>query len=213
MRWRTNRAVRAVRSIRLAIRGGGLGLRYHANGGGIEDVGSYFSFVALGGDFFAIQQEADSGGVACPYYYLAGGTYGGVRRSDQCFFGHGFAVRRDRNPTRLLGTDQQGDRDRRIRRCGRSSVLCERRIGDWGGRVCGRLTGGASPGWCCGCGGERGRPGRCGHGGSGQGRRTGCGCGPGCEGDCSCRRRSCRQCPCLRCLSGLERGWRIGRVR
>ena len=95
MRWRTNRAVRAVRSIRLAIRGGGLRLRDYSNGGGIEDVGSYFSFVALRRKFFAIQQEADASRVPRPYIDLVAGADGGVRGCDQGFFGHGFAISDD----------------------------------------------------------------------------------------------------------------------
>jgi hypothetical protein len=60
--------------------------------GGVEDEGFYFAFVALCGDFFAVQHEAYAGGVSDFHYDLAGGADGGVRGGDQGFLGDWFAV-------------------------------------------------------------------------------------------------------------------------
>jgi hypothetical protein len=81
-----------------AIRRGRLRLRDYANAGGVEDVGLYFSIAALSGEFFSVQLEAYTGGVSCFHHDFGAGADGGVRRRDQSLFGHGLAIRRDRNP-------------------------------------------------------------------------------------------------------------------
>src|SRR5580658_3947036 len=103
--------------------------------GGVEGVGFYFAFVALGGDFFAVEEEADAGGVSCFYYDLVGGADGDVCGRDQSFASHGVAVSHERDPGCFLGTDQQGESTGRLRR--RSLGL-----GGWysGVRFGGRLT-------------------------------------------------------------------------
>ena len=87
-------------------------MRCYSKPGGIEDVGFYFSFVALSGDFFAVEQEADARGVSGFHDDLAAGADGGVRGRDQGFVGHGFAVGQDRDPGGLPGTDQEGEGSR-----------------------------------------------------------------------------------------------------
>jgi hypothetical protein len=59
---------------------------------GFEDEGFYFAFVALSGDFFAVQHETYAGGVSGFHYDLARGADGGVRGGDQGFLGDWFAV-------------------------------------------------------------------------------------------------------------------------
>ena len=81
-------------------------MREYAEAGGVEDVGPDFAFVALGGDFCAVELEADAGGVSRFDYDFAGCSHGGVRGCDQGFFGHRFAVRDDRYPSGFLGTDE-----------------------------------------------------------------------------------------------------------
>jgi hypothetical protein len=62
--------------------------------GGVERVGSYFAFIALGGDFFSIQNETDAGGVAGSHHDLMRGADRGVRGRNQVFVGDGFAIGR-----------------------------------------------------------------------------------------------------------------------
>jgi len=82
-------------------------LREYAEAGGVEDVGPDFAFVALGGDFCAVELEADAGGVSRFDYDFAGGSHGGVRGCDQGFLGYGFAIGGDRDPGIFFGADQQ----------------------------------------------------------------------------------------------------------
>ena len=91
--------------VTLAIHGGGWSLRGYVNSGGVEDVGLYFALVALGGDFLAVQQEADAGGVSRSHHNFAGGADGSMGGRDQGFVGDGFAVSREGDPGGLLGTD------------------------------------------------------------------------------------------------------------
>src|SRR5271168_335356 len=95
----------------VGIGGRGLGLRDYANTSGVEGVGLYFSLIALSRDLFAVQKEADAGGVSRPYYYFVAGADGGVRGCDQSFFGYGLAVGQDRDPGSFLGADEHGKSD------------------------------------------------------------------------------------------------------
>jgi len=104
----------------LAILSWGLGLRGYVNSGGVEDVGLYFSFFALSGGFFAVQHEADAGGVSRSHYDLAAGADGGLRGRDEGFVGDGFAVRYESDPGSFLGADQQRQGAGRLCRSGRS---------------------------------------------------------------------------------------------
>jgi hypothetical protein len=80
-------------------------LRDYVKSGGVEDVGFYFTFVALGGDFFAIQEEADAGGVARSHYDLVSGADGGVRGRDEGFVDDWFSVGDEGDPGGFLGAD------------------------------------------------------------------------------------------------------------
>jgi len=82
-------------------------LREYAEAGGVEDVGPDFAFVALGGDFCAVELEADAGGVSRFDYDFAGCSHGGVRGCDQGFLSYGFAIGGDRDPSIFFGADQQ----------------------------------------------------------------------------------------------------------
>ena len=74
---------------------------------GVEDVGLYFPLVALGGKFFSVQYEADSGGVACPYIHLVAGADRSVGGGDESFFSDGFAVGHNRDPGGFFRADEQ----------------------------------------------------------------------------------------------------------
>ena len=113
------------------------GRRLRLQAGGVEHVGSYFAFVALGGDFLAVQQEGDTGGVSGFYYDLVAGADGGVGGRDQGFLGCGFAVDDEGDPSRLLGADQQGESAGRLCRSGLTRGLGRRQVGI---RFSGRLT-------------------------------------------------------------------------
>jgi len=78
----------------------------YAKAGGVEDVGFDFAFVTLGWDFFAVELEADAGGVSRLDNDFARGSNGGVCWCDQGFLGYGFAIGGDRDPGIFLGADQ-----------------------------------------------------------------------------------------------------------
>ena len=82
-------------------------MREYAKSGGIEDIGFDFAFVALSRDIFAVELEADAGGVSCLDDDFAAGPHGGVRGGDQSFLGHGFAIGHDGDPGGFFGADQQ----------------------------------------------------------------------------------------------------------
>lgn len=112
----------------LASCGGGWGGREDAKAGGIEDVGFNFAFVALGGNFLAVQLEADAGGVSCLDYDLSGGANRGVRGRDQGFMGYGFAVGCDGDPAGFVGADQHAEGVGRGDWSGRGGALFGREI-------------------------------------------------------------------------------------
>ena len=97
----------APREGRLLILDGGLGGAGHAHAIGGEDVGSDFSFGAVGGDFFAVPEEADSGGVAGLDDDLAVGANGSVGGSDESFVADAASVGRDGDPGVFRGADDQ----------------------------------------------------------------------------------------------------------
>ena len=94
--------------------GGGLRLREHAKAGGIEDIGFYFAFVALSGDFLAVQLEADACGVSCLDHDFSAGANRSVRGRDEGFMGYGFAIGRDGDPAGLVGADEHTEGDGRV---------------------------------------------------------------------------------------------------
>ena len=93
-------------------------MREYAKSGGIEDIGFDFAFVALSRDIFAVELEADAGGVSRLDHNFAGGSNGGVGRGDQGFLSDRFAVEGDRDPTCFLGADEKAKSVRRFRRGG-----------------------------------------------------------------------------------------------
>src|ERR1700683_2322296 len=92
----------ALRKLSLAIGGGELRRRHWATSGGVENVGFDLASVSLSRDFFAVQQEAEAGGVSRFYDDLVAGADGGMRGRDEGFTGDGFAVRHERDPGGLL---------------------------------------------------------------------------------------------------------------
>ena len=92
----------------------GLLLRRCAQAVGVEDVGLNFSLAALDGDFFAVQQEGHAGGVSSSDNDFVSGADGSLRGRDQGFVGYGFAIGRERNPSGLLGADEQGESGGRL---------------------------------------------------------------------------------------------------
>jgi len=137
--------------------------RYWAISGGIENVGFDLASVSLSWDFFAVQQEAEAGGVSRFYDDLVAGSDGGMRGRDEGFTGDGFAVRHERDPGVLLGTDLYGEGRGRLR--GSHVRSGPGRLSAWLRRLGGRLARGTGAGcrrgWRVGgrtgCG--RGRPG------------------------------------------------------
>jgi|HubBroStandDraft_6_1064221.scaffolds.fasta_scaffold292251_2 hypothetical protein len=105
----------ALRKLSLAIGGGQLRRRHWATSGGIENVGFDPVSLSLSWDFFAVQQEAKAGGVSRFYDDLLPGADGGMRGRDEGFKGDGFAVRHERHPGGLLGTDLHGEGRGRLR--------------------------------------------------------------------------------------------------
>jgi len=76
----------------LLIRGWSLRGEGFAEAGGIEGEGFYFAFVALDGDGFAFEGEAEAGGVAGFYDDLVSGANGSSGGRDQGFGGDRVAV-------------------------------------------------------------------------------------------------------------------------
>jgi hypothetical protein len=105
----------ALRKLSLAIGGGELRRRHRVTSGGVENVGFDPVSVSLSWDFFAVQQEAEAGGVSCFYDDLVAGADGGMRGRDEGFKGDGFAVCHERDPGGLLGTDLHGEGRGRLR--------------------------------------------------------------------------------------------------
>jgi hypothetical protein len=99
----------------LVVLGGGLAGDFtHALG--IEDVGFYLGFGALGGNLLAIPQKADARGVADARNDLAAGANGGVRGGNQSFLTDRLTIGGDGNPGSLSRADHQLKRTSRSRR-------------------------------------------------------------------------------------------------
>jgi len=64
----------------------------YAHAGGIEDEGFYFGFGAVGGDFLAIPEEGDAGGIADAGDDFVTGADRGVGWGDESFVADGLAV-------------------------------------------------------------------------------------------------------------------------
>ena len=94
-------------SARQALGRGGCSWGNDVHAVGIEDKGLYFGFGAVGGNFLAIPQESDSGGVADLGDDFAGGADGSVRRGDEGFLADVLAVGEDRDPGSFSGADHQ----------------------------------------------------------------------------------------------------------
>ena len=90
----------------------GLSCWQHAHARGIEDEGFDLRFGAVSGDFLAVKQESDSGGVADSSDDFAGGADGGVGGSDQGFLVDILAVGKDGDPGSFRGADDQRERGR-----------------------------------------------------------------------------------------------------
>lgn len=86
--------------------GGLLATYSHAIGG--EDVGTDFGFGAVGGDFFTVPKEADSGCVADFGYDFAGGSKGCVCGSNESFLADGLTVDGDGDPGIFGSANDQG---------------------------------------------------------------------------------------------------------
>jgi hypothetical protein len=112
---RKRRASPAPRKLSLLIVGRELRRRHRVTSGGIENVGFDPVSLSLSWDFFAVQQEAKAGGVSRFYDDLLPGADGGMRGRDEGFKGDGFAVRHERHPGGLLGTDLHGEGRGRLR--------------------------------------------------------------------------------------------------
>ncbi len=81
--------------------------RGDAHAVGIEDEGFYFGFGAVGGDFLAIPEESDSGGVADAGDDFTAGADGGMGGGDEGFLADGLAVGLDGDPGSFLGADHE----------------------------------------------------------------------------------------------------------
>jgi len=106
----------------------GLSCGENAHAVGIEDEGFDFGFGAVNGDFAAVPQEGDSGGVADFGDDFAVGVDGGVGRGDESFLADGLAVGLDGDPGRFLGADHERE--------GSSSGFC------WRGNGLGEISSG-----------------------------------------------------------------------
>jgi hypothetical protein len=139
----------ALRKLSLAIGGGELRRRHWVTSGGIENVGFDLASVSLSWDFFAVQQEAEAGGVSRFYDDLVAGADRGMCGRDEGFTGDGFAVRHERDPGGLLGTDLHGESRGRLR----SSHVHNGpgRLSAWLGRLGGRFARGTGGGCRRGC--------------------------------------------------------------
>ena len=152
--------------------------RGSAHAGGIKSKSANFAGVAVSGDFFSVQQKADTSRVANFYDDFVTGANRRIGGSDESLLRCRLAVGRDRDPGRLVGTDQQSEAERRLG-SGRERVgFCHRRIDVGIRRVRGWLGGGRSRrrsvfgGQCGGNGGRR--SGRKGRERSGRDRGGGC---------------------------------------
>ncbi len=153
----------------LAGRSGGWECGRGADTGGVEGVGADFAGVAAGGDFFAVEQEADASGIAGANDDFVGGANAGVGGGDQSFAGHGLTVGGNRDPGSLGGADDQRQRLRGLWRDSWSVGLGDGKvavfIGLSGGRDYVRARNGV------GFDGYGGLEGRCGCGGGDRRRR------------------------------------------
>src|SRR5580692_8266389 len=89
----------------LVLAGGGFG------GGGalavaVEDVGFYFAFGALSGNFLAVPGQGDGGGVADFDDDFASGANGEVGGSDESFLSWGLSVGGGGDPGIFCGADE-----------------------------------------------------------------------------------------------------------
>ena len=78
--------------------------------GGVEDERLDFGFGAVGGDFLAIPEERNSGGVADLGDDFATGADRGVGGGDEGFLADILAVGEDGDPGRLCGADHESKR-------------------------------------------------------------------------------------------------------
>jgi len=70
----------------------GVAVRRRLAGRGVEDESADFPGIAVSRDFFAVEQEADAGGVAGFHYDFMAGANGCVGGRDQRFLRHRLAV-------------------------------------------------------------------------------------------------------------------------
>ena len=104
---------------------GGVGGGYRAwsgcnrpHAGVVEDKSLDLSFVALGGEFLAVQQETYSCRVTDLDDDLAAGAGGSVGGSNQGLLGDVLSIGDDGDPGIFGGADDQFEPGRRFRRCG-----------------------------------------------------------------------------------------------
>ena len=93
-----SRVPREIPSRGLLVWSGSLSGGNDSHAGGIEDEGFYFGFGAVGGDFLAVPEEGDSGGVADAGDDFSEGVDGGVSGGDESFLADELSVGEDGNP-------------------------------------------------------------------------------------------------------------------
>ena len=108
---------------------------------GIEGENADFPGAAVSRDFFAIEQEADPGGVTRSHDDFVAGANRCVGGRDQRFFRGGLAVGGDYNPRCLVSADQQRECARRTGSSGAGVRLRHREFNARTGGDCGRLIG------------------------------------------------------------------------
>ncbi len=91
--------------VRLILGGWGGGGDSHA--GGVEGEGFDFGFGAIGGDFLAVEEERDAGGIADFGDDFAAGSDRGVGGGDQGFVADGLSVGGDGDPGSFGGADKE----------------------------------------------------------------------------------------------------------
>jgi hypothetical protein len=92
---------------RLLVCRGGLGGGNGSHAGGVEDEGFYFGFGAVGGNFMAVPEKGDSGGVADSGDDFAVGVDGGVSGGDESFLADELSVGQYGNPGGFLCADDE----------------------------------------------------------------------------------------------------------
>src|SRR5215469_4499889 len=85
---------------------------------GVKHKSLGFGLGALGGDFMAVPEEGDAGGVADAGYDFAGGVDCGVGRSNQSFLRHELAVGGYGDPGSFCGADDEAEGGDRFSRWG-----------------------------------------------------------------------------------------------